>query len=134
MKELIIFLLILTMLPVALISCGGDDDSTPTPYKSLFTVDGKVVHKVSTLGDDVIELPENPTKDGYTFDGWYWDLNTFKKPFNANTLKNTPYYSDVDVNVYAKFVNNSGTPPYPGGDGGDSYYDPNGWTTIDQNK
>lgn len=131
MKKLLILLLILTMLPVALISCGGDGDTTPTPYKILFTVDGKVVHSVTTLGDDVVELPANPEKDGYTFDGWYWDLDTFKRPFTSSTLKDQPYSSDIDVNVYAKFIKNSSTPSYPNGGGGDGYYDPDGWTNIE---
>ena len=133
MKKLLIFLLILTILPAALISCG-EEDPTPTPYKILFTVDGKVIHSVSTMGDSTVELPEEPTKSGYTFDGWYWDLDTFKRPFTKDSLKNNPYTSNVDVNVYAKFVKDTGDNSSSGDDGDEDneFYDPNGWHDLNK--
>ena len=41
-----------------------------------FMVDGEVYNTVSTEGKETITIPENPTKEGYTFDGWYWDNET----------------------------------------------------------
>ena len=46
-------------------------------------------------------MPENPTKDGFIFDGWFWDEGTWQKPFTANSLLDTPLSSDMSV--YAKF-------------------------------
>ncbi len=67
-----------------------------------FIVDGKVYDIVSTSGEEVISLPETPQKDGYIFDAWYWDENTWQRPFTANSLLNEPLKNDM--NVYAKFI------------------------------
>ena len=73
-------------------------------FKINFVVEGNIYAIVSTSGNEVISMPENPTKDDYTFDGWYWDENTWKKPFTANSLSDTPLSSDMKV--YAKFNKN----------------------------
>ena len=56
---------------------------------------------ISTNGEESIKLPDNPQKEGYIFDGWYWDNEFWKKPFTANSLLDTPLSSDMSV--YAKF-------------------------------
>ena len=62
-----------------------------------FVVDGEVYSTLSTKGEEVIKMPENPTKDDYVFDGWYWDKDTWKIPFTANSLLDAPLSSDMSV-------------------------------------
>ena len=77
-------------------------------FKVNFVVDGAVYATVDTNGDEVIKMPKNPTKEDYTFDGWYWDNGTWQQPFTANSLLDAPLSSDMSV--YAKFVSNE-VPP-----------------------
>ncbi len=46
-------------------------------------------------------MPDDPTKEGYIFSGWYWDNDTFDQPFSANSLLDTPLSSDITI--YAKW-------------------------------
>ena len=69
--------------------------------KITFKVNGVDYATISTSGNEVIKMPEDPTEDGYTFDGWFWDEGTWQKPFTANSLLDTPLSSDMSV--YAKF-------------------------------
>ena len=70
-------------------------------FKLNFIVDGAIYFTIDTEGNNTIEFPTNPTKDSHTFDGWYWDENTWQQPFTANSLLDVPLSSDI--NVYAKF-------------------------------
>ncbi|MDD6994762.1 MAG: leucine-rich repeat protein [Candidatus Borkfalkiaceae bacterium] len=76
-------------------ACGKVD------FKVNFVVDGEVYATLSTNGEEVIKMPENPTKDDYVFDGWYWDKDTWQTPFTANSLLDAPLSSDM--NVYCKW-------------------------------
>jgi uncharacterized repeat protein (TIGR02543 family) len=67
-----------------------------------FVVDENVYDTVATNGNETIKLPSNPVKDGYEFEGWYWDNGKWEKPFTVNSLLNTPLAADMSV--YAKFT------------------------------
>ena len=82
------------------IDSSGNSGSV-TVYSINFIADGAVYAKISTKGREAIKLPDNPTKDGYVFDGWYWDNEVYEKPFTANSLLDTPLL--IDMYVYAKF-------------------------------
>ena len=121
MKRLVALILTLAMLVGILASCGGgnsdvdaevpsgnegsSDVSPDVPPASNFTIsfviDGETYQTITTSGDKAIAIPENPTKEGYTFDGWYWDKDVWSKPFTANSLMDAPISSDMSV--YAKF-------------------------------
>lgn len=61
---------------------------------------GSAVQEISTLVYNAIVQPENPTKEGYVFDGWYLDeAGTEKFNFANGIEKNTV--------VYAKWVEQS---------------------------
>ena len=79
-----------------LAACGG-----AVQFKLNFIVDGEVYATIDTSGNESIKLPENPTKEGEAFDGWYWDKDTWQKPFTANSLLDAPLSSDM--NIYAKW-------------------------------
>ncbi|MEG2026381.1 MAG: InlB B-repeat-containing protein [Clostridia bacterium] len=72
-------------------------------YDANFDTDGGTVIEKTTVGyDSLLIRPADPTKDGYTFDGWYKD-NKFTTLWNFATDKATG-----DVTLYAKwsvFVN-----------------------------
>ncbi|HBK02109.1 MAG TPA: hypothetical protein DDY77_03665 [Clostridiales bacterium] len=90
-----IMLFCLSLSLFAFVGCGKVD------FKLNFVVDGEVYATISTNGKEAIKLPANPEKEGYVFDGWYWDNEVWKKPFTANSLLDTPLSSDMSV--YAKF-------------------------------
>lgn len=106
MKKIPISLLLifcLLMVSIGLTACGGVD------CKVNFVVDENVYDTVATNGNETIKLPSNPVKDGYEFEGWYWDNGKWEKPFTVNSLLNTPLAADplaADMNVYAKFTHN----------------------------
>lgn len=70
-----------------------------------FIVEENVYAAINTNGKEVIRMPENPTKEGYMFDGWYWDNGVWQKPFTANSLLDAPLSSNM--RVYAKFILNT---------------------------
>ena len=90
-------LLLGALLTVGFASCGKDVE-----FNVNFIVDGETYATIGTGGEETIKIPENPTKEGYTFDGWYWDDGVWQKPFTANSLLDTPLSSDMSV--YAKWT------------------------------
>ena len=75
----------------------------PIPEYNLgFVVDGEEYHSITTMNNAVITLPVAPEKDGYTFDGWFFDDGVFEKPLTATTLTTAPL--TADTLVYAKFT------------------------------
>lgn len=62
---------------------------------------GTDVLSVQSKGNTSITMPNDPTKDGYIFDGWYLDNITFSQPFTANSLLDWPLSSNMMV--YAKW-------------------------------
>ena len=96
-QKISLILLSLLMLVLMFSSCGGVVEISVN-----FVVDGEAYHTISTTGEEAITMPQNPTKEGYVFDGWYWDNNTFQKPFTANSLLNQEL--NGDMSVYAKWT------------------------------
>ncbi len=82
---------------ITLTACGGKVNN----FKLSFKVDSEVYQTITTTGNENITIPENPTKTGYEFDGWFWDKDVWSRPFTANSLLDAPISSDMSV--YAKF-------------------------------
>lgn len=101
-NKFICMILVVFSFIITLTACGKVE------FNVNFVVDGAVYATVDTNGNEVIKMPENPTKEGYSFDGWYWDNGEWKTPFTANSLLDAPLSSDMSV--YAKFVSNK-VPP-----------------------
>ena len=94
--KIVLLTTLILLVTLALAACGGT-----VKFKLNFVVDGKVYATVDTAGQEAVALPENPTKEGDEFDGWYWDPGEWNKPFTANSLLDAPLSSDM--NVYAKW-------------------------------
>ncbi len=88
-----------TALAFSFIAC----DTTPV-LKVTFNVDGETYETVDVKMEQVITLPQEPTKEGYTFDGWFLDDITFQRPFTENSMIEERF--NVDITVYAKWKEN----------------------------
>ena len=100
-KKICLFAIILLFVPLAMLfsACGNIE------FKIKFIVDGQEYAIVNTAGNETISMPDNPTKEEYEFDGWYWDNNVWQEPFTANSLLNQPLNSDMKV--YAKWIDSN---------------------------
>lgn len=96
---------LLSIMAILACVCGFSACSTKVSFKLNFVVDNAIYATIDTSGDEIITLPDNPTKENYTFDGWYWDKDTWQQPFTANSLLDAPLSSNMSV--YAKFTLNT---------------------------
>lgn len=100
-KYLLLFLsTILIITTCALIVGCGKKDNPPDDKKEYtisFYVDGECVKTVKSKGNEEIEFPENPTKDGYAFVGWSCTFsNGYTEPyFSSSYYKTIPMTEDV---------------------------------------
>ena len=102
MKKLLLKVLVFCIAICSMLFVFTACTESPISFKVNFVVDGEVVKTIDTAGNEKISLPENPKKDGYDFDGWFWDKDVWEKPFTANSLLDAPLSSDMSV--YAKFT------------------------------
>lgn len=105
MKRIQIFILTLLVFLFGLlaISCNK---TIAFDYNIDFIVDGEVIATVGTDGDK-ISMPKNPTKENYTFDGWYWDENEWNEKFTLNSILDQPLEEENHYKVYAKWKGDS---------------------------
>ena len=95
-----LFSLLFVIVFVFLIGCNKQ-----VKFDVNFIVDGEVYATIGTSGDEVISIPADPIKEGYVFDGWYWDLGVWQKPFTGNSLLDVELKENM--NVYARFLSSS---------------------------
>lgn len=105
MKKKVLLVILALVCAIGLAACdisaiiGGDD--LVREFTITFETDGSVYSTLTTNGRDVITLPDPPAKDGYIFDGWYFDKETWRKPLREDTLLSRPIF--YDKTVYAKW-------------------------------
>ena len=88
---------LLTIITFTLVSCTQN-----VSFTVYFNSNGgSEVNSITTDGKSTVTVPTNPEKVGYTFEGWYWDNETFQTAFSANSLLDAPLSSDMTV--YAKW-------------------------------
>lgn len=82
---------------------NSDEFTFKTAYVDSF--EGKVIEEMTIFKNQelgtAVPLPPNPTKEGHTFVGWYYD-EEYTRPY-----KNRPIYADTEL--YAKFEINKYT-------------------------
>lgn len=101
-KKTLIGLLTLVMLSVLTAFCFTACTTRVQNVHLNFVVEGETISTIETSGKEVVSIPNNPEKEGYTFDGWYWDKDVWANVFTANSLLNAPISSDMSV--YAKMT------------------------------
>ena len=92
-----IFLVAISLLVLVLVSCAG----SANVMLYFDSNGGSEVVSIQTDGNSTILIPPNPTKEGFSFAGWYWDDNSFEDPFSANSLLDSPIVENTIV--YAKW-------------------------------
>lgn len=65
-KLLILFVCLIAVSLLVFSACSNTLD-----FSVNFVVDGSVYSTISTSGNEIIKMPENPTKAGYTFGGCF---------------------------------------------------------------
>ena len=90
-------ILLLSAILLAAVACRGEE---ATPVTVAFDVDGEVVATVEADGS-LIEMPADPVKEGYHFEGWYFDKDKWEVPLTEASLSEFPTSSSVTV--YAKW-------------------------------
>lgn len=112
-----------TLIALHLMQDDGDDDKvyTITFYDRGNVVDTHEIHPetVVTEGDLFVITPEDQTRDGYEFGGWYTDSS-----FVANSAFDPRDVVTSDMDVYAKWV------PVNTPSGGDSGHISSGTHTV----
>jgi len=101
-------LLLLAALSAAVMACSGCEEQpqTPAAYEVAFESNGgSAVAKLTGIGSGAkIAKPADPTKDGYTFDGWYKEADLGNAwNFDADTVA-------ANITLYAKWSPDSGIP------------------------
>lgn len=93
MKRLLCFFLVLCFLCGTLLAC-----TSQATYTITFDADGgSAVASMSVTAGTPVEAPAAPTKDGYTFAGWYMDEGLFD-PFDFSQMPAR------DITLYAKWT------------------------------
>ncbi|MCI6610306.1 MAG: lectin like domain-containing protein [Ezakiella sp.] len=72
-------------------------DTNDTEKYAEITIVADKTTKVKVLVGELVELPKNPTKDGYNFAGWFTDASCTKE-FDPEIIV------EGDLTIYAKFV------------------------------
>ncbi len=80
----------------ALSSCKKEEK-----FDVIFMVEGQQYSKITSSGNRLFPLPPEPQKEGYTFEGWYYDEDYYLYPFDNAAWENAPLVSNVTV--YAKW-------------------------------
>ena len=105
-RAIFLAVLVLILAIVILTACNNkghgqtNDNTQDKKPVVIFIVDGVEYSRVETKGNEIIVMPTNPKKDGYTFVGWFWDKDTWQRPFTANSMLNEPMNSDMKVYAY----------------------------------
>ncbi|HKL73743.1 MAG TPA: InlB B-repeat-containing protein, partial [Clostridia bacterium] len=105
-KNIVIFATAILLLISLLVACNGEADVNLT-----FIVDGEVYETIDRSNVEVT-LPQNPIKEGYTFNGWYAADNIFPNGDTPTTIPSGDlvFYAKWTLNQYTiSFVSNGGS-------------------------
>ncbi|MBQ4444259.1 MAG: InlB B-repeat-containing protein [Clostridia bacterium] len=130
MKKSLVAVLCVIMLVLSIATLSACKNRT-TKVKEItvsFVVDDAVYTTVKTDGKSSVSIPAAPTKEGYTFGGWYLDKDSWAKVFTATTLQSEAV--TIDVSVYARFVVNTYTVNYVDENG--THANPTAYTVEDE--
>lgn len=99
MKNYIITILtILCVILCCFLICACNSENQ---YEIKFIVDDEVFATSKFVDNKKINMPQNPTKEGYVFQEWRFDDG---KTLNYQTLSEVPLTQNTEITVYAFFV------------------------------
>ena len=101
---LLVLAAVCVVVALTLVACNATTIQK-VKFKVTFDVDGVSYYEINTQGTEVLQMPADPTKEGFIFDGWFWDKDTWTRPFTANSLLNEPLKEDM--RIYAKWKSES---------------------------
>jgi len=113
-KSLIVTLLSVLICSAILVGCTLPNDQSVTFEIKFYNADVHI-DSVDTVGNEAIILPESPSRDGYSFGGWFYDNTTWKTQLTADSYVDTELTEDVSV--YAKWTKNIYDIKFVDGDG-----------------
>lgn len=88
-----------------------NETPVPTEYTITFYIGEDVADVIETSGNEILVLPEAPQKEGYAFEGWFFDNGTWRNELTADTYADAPL--TADVNVYAYYRKTEDPEPEP---------------------
>lgn len=106
--------ILIVVLTAGLCACSNTDDSgqgdsgtTPTPAPTTYTVSfdslgGSLAASQQIEKGGLVQKPQDPTKDGYTFEGWF-DLNGSENGEWGDEWKFDSYPVNASFTLYAKW-------------------------------
>ena len=77
-----------------------NEESSAAEYTISFYIDGALADTVRTSGNETLDLPAAPGKDGYTFAGWFFDNGTWRNELTADTYSEKPLTGNVSVYAF----------------------------------
>ena len=94
-----ILLVMLSALMLSLVSCK---EEPAEKFSVNFIVEGTEYASIATAGEERISIPASPSKEYYTFGGWYRDKDVWNDKFTADSLVDERLTDDLSV--YARFI------------------------------
>ena len=85
-----------------LAACHTAQADPPARYEVQFCAEGTICRTLQVSGNQKVNLPDEPAKAGYIFNGWFLDEGTWSQLFTANAFADAPI--DRDITVYAKYT------------------------------
>lgn len=89
-----VLVIILLLLAITLAACNNK------VYNIHFRDGNQILMMVQITGSERVMLPPDPEKEGYIFEGWYFDKEFTREFTPTSPLKNEPY---TTIDVFAKF-------------------------------
>ena len=97
-------LLLIALMLFFILCLGISACSSPVKYNLQFWVDDEIYAETTFSNSNIENMPDDPIKQYYVFDGWYLDKNTWRKPLTIQALLDSPISKDNTFPVYAKFT------------------------------
>lgn len=73
-------------------------------YRLIFKDGNGTIYKIIASEDlDSINIPNDPQRANYVFDGWYWDNGEWEEPFTIASIAEQPVSERLHMTVYAKW-------------------------------
>lgn len=105
-RKFCLFSIVLLMIVscFALCACGSDKTTLTINFDSNGGTECKsIAYEIGKSFD----MPDDPTKENFIFDGWYCDNGVWQEEFTINTLLNYPLSNNSKITVYAKWIEKS---------------------------